>query len=375
MQNTIISSLEFRNFKCHKDFKQDINMLTILAGSNATGKSSVIQGILLANKAWREADKNKLQTNNIYNINLGQPASILSEEHDTGELVLKVSVDKFVNVIKLRLFEAEEDDLSFQIINRDSIVRNWQEKGNLKNVNLYYLNAERVGPRISSPITTIDDFYVGSFGENTNYVMAKMDIWEKIDGGLEICKLLKSSKISRFSANCEAWMDVIIPGTKLKISKNSEMNFTSIKYQNDGDYYLPTATGFGISYVLPIIVQALIATMKENAVLMVENPEAHLHPYSQSAMGKFLALVAMSGVQVILETHSEHIINGCRLQLAKQSKCDLMKVIFFDKIKDKSNYSSISVLDNGELEEWPEGFFDQTKKDLRELLEMRICGK
>ena len=108
--------------------------------------------------------------------------------------------------------------------------------------------------------------------------------------------------------------------------------------------------------------------------MIVENPEAHLHPLSQSRLGKFLGLVAANGVQVILETHSEHIVDGCRIQTAKEKQCENMKILFFEKKESCSVCKNINIQDNGELEEWPEGFFDQKRKDLRELLEMRRCG-
>ncbi len=66
----------------------------------------------------------------------------------------------------------------------------------------------------------------------------------------------------------------------------------------------------------PIIVQALAASVVGNPVLVIENPEAHLHPLSQSGLGKFLALVSADGLQVIVETHSGHIVDGCRIQAA-----------------------------------------------------------
>ena len=50
---------------------------------------------------------------------------------------------------------------------------------------------------------------------------------------------------------------------------------------------------------------------------MVENPEAHLHPSAQAAMGEFLAISAASGIQVILETHSDHVLNGIRRAVKK----------------------------------------------------------
>ena len=88
---------------------------------------------------------------------------------------------------------------------------------------------------------------------------------------------------------------------------NTSASAAALKYKNEGEFYEPTATGFGISYVIPIVVQALVASTMNNSVLIIENPEAHLHPYSQSQLGKFLTLVALNGVQIIVETHSEHI--------------------------------------------------------------------
>src|SRR6202012_5567513 len=77
----------------------------------------------------------------------------------------------------------------------------------------------------------------------------------------------------------------------------------------------PPNTGFGLSFVAGIIVAGLAAP--GNTVLMVENPEAHLHPKAQSLIGEFLARVAAGGTQVFVETHSEHVLNGMR-RLVKQ---------------------------------------------------------
>ncbi len=71
----------------------------------------------------------------------------------------------------------------------------------------------------------------------------------------------------------------------------------------------------------------------------------------------------------------EHVIDGCRVQLAHLNKCSLMKTIFFGRSNHKNFYKNIKTKENGELEEWPEGFFDQKRQDLKELLEMRKCVK
>lgn len=87
-----------------------------------------------------------------------------------------------------------------------------------------------------------------------------------------------------------------------------------------------------------------------------------------------MALAAINGVQIVLETHSEHIVDGCRIQIAKEKQCENMKILFFEKEIIKVFCKDINIQDNGELDEWPEGFFDQKRADLRELLEMRRCG-
>lgn len=76
------------------------------------------------------------------------------------------------------------------------------------------------------------------------------------------------------------------------------------------DYFTAQNVGFGISYVLPIVLALVKA--KKGELIILENPEAHLHPRGQRKMGELIARAAQGGVQVIVETHSDHILNGIR---------------------------------------------------------------
>lgn len=376
MSQRRIESISLSNFKCHRKEKIELQNLTILTGSNAAGKSSLVQGILLAKKSWNEVENKKIRTNDVYGINLGLPANIVSEDYQGENVELTVSTNGIEHTVILSVNEAESSELYFDIMNIDEILEcNDKTKSDFKKINLFFLNAERIGPRIYSPLKDIENFSVGNKGENTSYTLNEIDKTQKLVPEYKLKKNLKISSIERFSANCEEWLKTIIPGTEFKFHVDNEKNIATIKYGNEGDFYLPTATGFGITYVLPIIVQSLVASMLENSVVIIENPEAHLHPYSQSVLGKFLSLVAACGVQVIIETHSEHIIDGCRIQSYKMGKCQNTEIIFFEKKDKRSSYQEIKILENGELEEWPSGFFDQKRLDLRELLEMRQCGK
>lgn len=373
MSEIKMEKIVLNNFKCHKCFEADMKKLSILTGGNASGKSSFVQALLLAFKSWDECEKKQISTNKICGMNLGIPMNIVSEDLEEKNIEIIIILNGIANKIVLGPSDSD-DKMCFDICNYEEIMEAREQRYNLSKMNLFFLNAERKGPRTVSFINDIIPYSVGYTGENTSYILSEMDKQQKINGVFQLPEDLKICEIDRFSANCEEWLNIIIPSTKMQYSVDVERNITTLMLQNQGEFHLPIATGFGITYVLPIIVQALVASMITNSVLIVENPEAHLHPLSQSRLGKFLALIAMNGVQVILETHSEHIVDGCRIQAAKVRQCENMEVLFFEKKDNNSICRNINILDNGELEEWPEGFFDQKRMDLRELLEMRRCG-
>ena len=126
--------------------------------------------------------------------------------------------------------------------------------------------------------------------------------------------------------------------------------------------------GYGISYSLSIVVALLSA--KPGALLLIENPEAHLHPRGQSKLAELIALVAQSGVQVVVETHSDHLFNGI-LKAVAQNKIgrENVKVHFLEL--DNANISihtEIDFSENGRILNPRKGFFDQFDDDLDALL-------
>lgn len=144
-----------------------------------------------------------------------------------------------------------------------------------------------------------------------------------------------------------------------------------------GTSYSALQVGFGLTFCLPIVVAVLCA--KKGDLIIVENPEAHLHPAAQSRLGGLLAMVAKYGVQVIIETHSEHIINGVRLAVLKKAiEPNEVVINFFSTNIDggifKPSHGNIRIQQDGELTEWPVHFFDQAELDFIELLRLK-AGK
>jgi predicted ATPase len=134
------------------------------------------------------------------------------------------------------------------------------------------------------------------------------------------------------------------------------------------DWLRPANVGFGVSYALPIVVAGLTAA--PSGLLIVENPEAHLHPAGQSAMGRFLASVAAAGVQVILETHSDHLLNGIRIAVGADGSLtpEAVSVHYFE---DSGDVRTLTMDSHGAVSEWPLGFFDQMEHDLGKLAKAR----
>jgi predicted ATPase len=98
----------------------------------------------------------------------------------------------------------------------------------------------------------------------------------------------------------------------------------------------------------------------------VDSPEAHLHPSAQSEMGRILAHFAGAGVQIIVETHSDHLLNGTRLAIKEGRLPNSSLQVHFFTRATPSGHGVISppVDPEGRIYEWPAGFFDQSEKDL-----------
>jgi predicted ATPase len=113
---------------------------------------------------------------------------------------------------------------------------------------------------------------------------------------------------------------------------------------------------------------------KEKSFIVIENPEAHLHPAAQAAMGKFLATMSHAGLNIIVETHSDHIIEGIQLYVADNPKWhDCVTINCFGK-KDGENQpdvESITFDEKAVFSGWPEGFMDQSQIDFSELRKIR----
>ncbi len=245
---------------------------------------------------------------------------------------------------------------------------------NFKKLNIFgdtfeYLSADRIVPQtVYSSIS--QDSFLGNHGENA------LNFLEKYGDTFKVGKVFHDDTKNEYLLYyVNKWMERIFHGFRLQLSPIAEADAVGLRYaEKSRDWvsnsYRAINVGFGITYVLPIIV-ALLKAQKDDLIL-IENPEAHLHPKAQRLIGELLAKAATTGAQIIVETHSNHILNGVRIS-AKNKIVDSsdIKMFFFMKEDIGTKYHTNIYLpqmdQKGNIDIWPLGFFDEWDNALAQL--------
>jgi len=371
----MITEVMLTNLKCFSKQRIPLGMLTLLTGINGTGKSTVIQSLLLLRQSWlRELlPKGALALNGEL-VEMGTGSDALYEGAAKDEIGIGLKwagheVEWFFDV---------SPDLDVLTMEFDTVPELAYQQ-NVFRDGFQYLTAERVGPRVAFPTSTHAVREQRQLGRNGEYATHYLAIFgtEKV----LLPSLIRSDAASSSLLNqVEAWLSVVSPGTQLRIQEFANFNLAELRYAfSGGDIasrsYRPTNVGFGLTYSLPILVAVL--SSKPGSLVVIENPEAHLHPRGQAALGEFLVRAASEGVQLIVETHSDHVLNGVRLAVAqKLIKPESVRTHFFYRKNGEGARGVISpqIDADGRLSDWPQDFFDQWDRSLEELLRINEGG-
>ncbi|MDR1533732.1 MAG: DUF3696 domain-containing protein [Planctomycetota bacterium] len=149
----------------------------------------------------------------------------------------------------------------------------------------------------------------------------------------------------------------------------------------DGGVDIPDV-GFGVSQVLPVLVQCFYAP--QNSIVIMEQPEIHLHPLAQSALADVMIDVVNSrengvdrNVQLLIETHSEHFLRRLQRRVAEEALPEEKVAAYFAKIgKAGSVLEALEIDAGGNIRNWPDNFFGDEMADIagqaKAALEKRI---
>jgi predicted ATPase len=407
----MITKIGYRNFKCFSDLiEAPLSRINLLTGINGRGKSSILQGLLL----MRQSPEHSRTTDQVlFNgscVELGRFDDVRSTSVSRKEPIEFTFVftsegesvqlnyilgenpsDEMVAQVERLLIHGETNSQTYEMELFPQKTERWfmhrGERGELSWRNLlfdvrqhstepfssinrlvdftrtHYVSADRIGPRDFYPKQTFAEFpNVGAKGEFTANILSKKS-QQAVDES--IC--LSAGATTTLIDQAEAWLSKIFDGGRIKVTP-TEANIVILTMNSEQSSvtYKPSNVGFGYSYALPIIVSGLIARPGE--ILIVENPEAHLHPYAQSQISRFLARVAANGVQVYIESHSDHVLNGLRLSVLDGIITPHeMNTLYFDR-EVANRITPVSIESDGSITNWPDGFFDQANSDLARLL-------
>lgn len=162
---------------------------------------------------------------------------------------------------------------------------------------------------------------------------------------------LKTGSIETFDQNCKDFQISTTKGILVELSLKSE---------NTNQHYSLADSGFGYSQVLPIIAVCLLA--KTGATIAIEQPELHLNPALQVRIAQFFVSMAKSDKRILIETHSEHIVNALRVFYAENIETDSFPNIslkYLDNSRGAIEIHDLNISNNGSVQNWPKSFFGE----------------
>lgn len=362
----MIQKIALKNFKCFENLSLSFGLVNVLTGLNGMGKSTVIQSLLLLKQSYDGSTNKDLLLNGAF-ANLGWGSDILYEKAADDYVGISVQTDTFTCKL-LYDYIADSNSLPFSGDELPS------KKLSDLSKRLYYLSAFRISPQNFYPLTSKEFLSMRQFGNAGEFSLQYLDLFSS--STVENKHMLLGSADNNGLLNqVGQWISYISPGAGVHVNvdekiKTAELRYNFIEGNEKTNDYRCINVGFGLTYVLPIIV--LLLSAKPGDTIMIENPEAHIHPAGQSKLGELIARAGADGIQVIVETHSDHILNGIRLavksKIVPENDVDLF---YFYKDKEDGYKHKVvcpHIESDGQLDNWPEGFFDEWDNMLLKLL-------
>lgn len=352
----MLENLEISGFKCFDQISISLNRINVFSGTNSSGKSSAIQAfLLLCNNAVKNASS---PLNGMW-LRLGAFDECRNHRVNARSFDIAAVSGNEKFKVKFSAGESENDGAEITFISESALI---QSLIGLENKHVYYLPANRIGPEDSYP-KNFDR--VNFLGNRAEYIIDYLFKNRKL--AVESALIADSASIT-LEHQVNYWLAKLF-GIKNSIRDLGLSNSLSVEYSlGDGKPVRPYHMGSGVSFALGVLVACLSARPED--IVIIENPEIHLHPKAQSDLTEFLCFAANAGIQIILETHSDHVFNGLRKSVVKgHIPCTNIATHFFQLDSNAIAQSiQITINEHGRLEKQPKGLFDQFDDDLDQIL-------
>ena len=372
----MLLNINLTHFKCFEQLDLNCAQLNLLCGLNGMGKSSVIQALLVLRQSFETGELlNGRLVLGGERVDLGAGSDVLFEGAEHDSVGFRLLDSETMREWSLAFhYSRSADQLSVLPAgdgHGDYLPEEWQEVA-LFGGKIVYVNAERAGPRKFYPLSDVMARR-GDFGTNVEYAwnylnrhqddLLPEDDPRGIDGTRRRLDVV------------DQWLQNVCPGVHLQLEAVTAADavIAGFSFDQPADVatsrYRATNVGFGLSYALPVILALLSGP---GTLCLIENPEAHMHPRGQTKLAELAARAASAGVQVFVETHSDHFMDGVRIAVRDGLiKPEDTAFHYFERDGNKTVVSSPEVNADGRLTRWPAGFFDQHEENLARLLAPR----
>lgn len=312
----MVDKIHILALKSIRDLTIKCSNLNLLVGTNSSGKSTFLQALLLFAQEELNGKYISLgdfrEVRNYYMPNY--PIKIeIWEKNKTKPAWIEFSEDKEKDSYNIkRIWDSmsvKEVIYNLRMDNGDSEQSEfyWEE------YDFHYLSCQRIGVR---DIYAKNMLNASDFGIDGEYALAYL-LKHESESVNEDVVIKDESVTNSLLDQVNYWLSYIVD-TTLSINNIKKTNYLQVKYNNnpanvasEALYCRPVNVGSGISYLISIIITCLGA--EQDSIIIIENPEIHLHPKAQSRLCEFLYFISKSGRQLFIETHSDHIFNGLRV--------------------------------------------------------------
>jgi predicted ATPase len=340
----VIERLEIEGYKAIEREEFSFRGITLLTGLNSTGKSSVIQSLLLFATFFSNSTR------------------------------LRAQMERFMVFCAIENRYLQQGFITLRTVHKGqsaslhiTATQPWQLHGELEGFifekNFYYISSNRIGAQERAEYSQAD-----KFGLNGEYIFSYYHQYRHapIDPTLAM-----EGTEGRLDHQLSYWMERIL-GYPVVLQTTKEGDEVVVAFDMSDLLDLsPFSVGAGNSYLAKIVIMGL--SCKRGDSFIIENPEVHLHPKAQSKLVEFFLWLHRGGVQLIIETHCENMIDKLRHAVYGNELASEDAIIYYKPSLKKPfdaigiNHQGHFINEEGLPMEFPSGFFDST---LCELLEM-----
>lgn len=375
--------IELDNFKCFEALDIPCAPLTVLTGYNAAGKSTALQALLLMTQALRiAANENRLPLNGEL-VSLGSEGDVLRSGGSDPSFSLGVRssgesikwtfgsgrAKSVRGLVPLNGLEYTQNGRRRTSPGKRVPQRIWPAVGGAKSPlarairDTVFISADRDLQSETFAVPKASFHPEGDVGATGQY--AAYWYLEYADDEVEKGRRHPQEKGETVRTQVDAWLSDLFPDARVsadRLTPDAPIKLT-FSMSKSSPWARPWNVGYGLSYAFPMLVALL--TRPAGSIIAVDSAEAHLHPRAQSAVGHLLGRMAGAGLQVFVETHSDHLLNGIRLAVRDGLvKPDDVALHFFGQGGKAGQVTTLALDRNGAVSDWPEGFFDQAENDL-----------